>query len=53
MNDDNFYEKLNEYGLTTKFLVKAFPKNKEEPEVLTCNYRVEEVITSLNFVKEF
>lgn len=107
MNDDIFYEKLNEYGLTTKFLVKAFPKNKEEPEVLTCildslddvmnffkflkemsncssklrlfingkeveietahikitdnvkfeaitcNYRVEEVITSANFVKEF
>lgn len=107
MNDDNFYEKLNEYGLTTKFLVKAFPKNKEGPEVLTCildslddvmnffkflkeetnspnklhlfingeeveietahikitdsvrfeaiscGYRIEEIITSLNFVKEF
>ena len=111
MNDDFyeklFYEKLNEYGLTTKFLVKAFPKNKEEPEVLTCildslddvmnffkflketsdspsklhlfinykeveietahikatdivrfegincNYKIEEIITSLNFVKEF
>ena len=26
---DNFYEKLNAHGLTTKFLVKAFPKNKE------------------------
>lgn len=105
--NDNFYEKLNKHGLTTKFLVKAFPKNKEEPEVLTCildslddvmnffkflkemsncpsklhlfinykeaeietahikatdsitfeaitcNYRVDEVITSANFVKEF
>lgn len=107
MSDNIFYEKLNEYGLTTKFLVKAFPKNKEEPEVLTCildslddvmnffkflkemsncpsklhlfinnkeveietahirstdivrfesiinRYKVEEIITSLNFVKEF
>lgn len=31
MNDDNFYKKLNEYGLTTKFLITAFPKNKEAP----------------------
>lgn len=107
MNDDNFYEKLNEYGLTTKFLVTAFPKDKKAPDVLTCildslddvmnffkflkegsnspsklhlfingkeveietahikptdsvrfeaiscNYIVEEIITSLNFVKEF
>ena len=107
MNDDNFYEKLNEYGLTTKFLVKTFPKNKEGPGALTCildslddvmnffkflkemsncpsklhlfindkeveietahikitdsvkfetinfNYIIEEIITSLNFVKEF
>lgn len=103
--NNNFYEKLNAHGLTTKFLVKAFPKNKEGPEVLTCildslddvmnffkflkeetnspnklhlfingkevetahikitdsvrfeaiscNYRIEEIITSLNFVKEF
>ena len=28
---DNFYEKLNEYGLTTKFLVKVSPNNAEEP----------------------
>ena len=107
MNDDNFYERLNEYGLTTKFLVKVSPKNKEEPQILTCildslddvmnffkflkegsnnpsklhlfindkeveietahikptdsvrfdainySYKIEEIITSLNFVKEF
>ena len=107
MNDDNFYEKLNEYGLTTKFLVKTFPKNKEGLGALTCildslddvmnffkflkemsnspsklhlfindkeveietahikitdsvrfeainyNYKIEEIITSANFVKEF
>ena len=105
--NDNFYEKLNEYGLTTKFLVKVSPKNAEEPQILTCildslddvmnffkflkegsnspsklhlfindkeveietahikitdsvkfetinyNYKIEEIITSLNFVKEF
>lgn len=105
--NDNFYEKLNEHGLTTKFLVKAFPKNEEGPGVLTCvldslddvvsffkflkemsnspnklhlfindkeveietahikitdsvrfeainsNYKIEEIITNLNFVKEF
>lgn len=105
--NDNFYEKLNEYGLTTKFLVKVSPKNVEEPQILTCildslddvmnffkflkegsnspsklhlfindkeveietahikptdsvrfeainyNYKIEEIITSLNFVKEF
>lgn len=105
--NDNFYEKLNEYGLTTKFLVKVSPKNAEEPQILTCildsledvmnffkflkemsncpsklhlfindkeveieaahikitdsvkfetincDYRIEEIITSLNFVKEF
>ena len=104
---DNFYEKLNEYGLTTKFLVKVSPKNTEEPQILTCildslddvmnffkflkeesnipnqlhllindeeveietahikptdsvrfdainySYKIEEIITSLNFVKEF
>ena len=105
--NDNFYEKLNEYGLTTKFLVKVSPKNAEEPQILTCildslddvmnffkflkeesnspsklhlfindkeveietayikpadsvrfdainySYKIEEIITSLNFVKEF
>lgn len=105
--NDNFYEKLNEYGLTTKFLVKVSPKNAEESQILTCildslddvmnffkflkegsnspsklhlfindkeveietahikptdsvrfeainyNYKIEEIITSLNFVKEF
>ncbi len=105
---DNFYEKLKDHGLTTKFLVKAVPKNIEGPQILTCildslddvmnffkllkemsdnpnklhlfinneeveietahikstddnvrfegitcNYRVDEVITSANFVKEF
>lgn len=104
---DNFYEKLNAHGLTTKFLIKAVSRGFESEQVLTCildslddvmnffkflkevsdspnrlhlfinneeveienahikprdsvrfeainsSYKVEEVITSLNFVKEF
>lgn len=104
---DNFYEKLNAHGLTTKFLVKAVSRNYGSEQILTCvldslddvmnffkflkevsdspnrlhlfinneeveienahieprdsvrfeainsSYKVEEIITSLNFVKEF
>lgn len=45
--NDNFYEKLNEYRLTTKFLVKVSPKNKEGPGALTC------ILDSLDDVMNF
>ncbi len=51
--NDNFYEKLNEYGLTTKFLVKVSPTDSVRFEAVNYNYKIEEIITSLNFVKEF
>ena len=45
---DNFYVKLNAHSLTTKFLVKAVPKNMVEgPEVLTC------ILDSLDDVMSF
>lgn len=45
--NNNFYEKLNAHGLTTKFLIKAFPKNKEGPGALTC------ILDSLDDVMNF
>ena len=53
MNDDNFYERLNDHGLTTKFLVKAFPKNKEGPGALTCILdSLDDVMNFFKFLKE-
>ena len=50
---DNFYEKLKVHGLTTKFLVKATPKNIEGPQVLTCILdSLDDVMNFFKFLKE-
>lgn len=51
---DNFYEKLNAHNLTTKFLVKATPKNiVEGVEVLTCILdSLDDVMNFFKFLKE-
>lgn len=51
---DNFYEKLNAHNLTTKFLVKAVPKNMVEGfEVLTCILDSwDDVLNFFKFLKE-
>lgn len=50
---DNFYEKLKDHGLTTKFLIKSFPKNKEGPGALTCILdSLDDVMNFFKFLKE-
>lgn len=50
---DNFYEKLKDYGLTTKFLVKVSQKNIEEPQILTCILdSLDDVMNFFKFLKE-
>jgi hypothetical protein len=51
---DNFYEKLNAHNLTTKFLVKAVPKNMVEGlEVLTCILdSLDDVLSFFKLLKE-
>lgn len=50
---DNFYEKLKDYGLTTKFLIRAVPKNIEGPQILTCILDcLDNVMNFFKFLKE-
>jgi hypothetical protein len=50
---DNFYERLNAHGLTTKFLVKAVSRNIEGPEILTCVLdSLDDVMSFFKFLKE-
>lgn len=50
---DNFYEKLKDHGLTTKFLVKATPKSIKGSQVLTCILdSLDDVMNFFKFLKE-